>query len=115
MAPLAIATVRALTLPRITAVADFQLILNDQAAGDGPGDDGLLRTNLAVPAARGGQIQSAVQFTVAVHLTGNHELPRAADVADEHGIGADEGGRGGAAVEKTAFLLAHALLLSALR
>src|SRR5882724_334126 len=88
-------------------VADLQFILDDQTAQDGAGDDRLLRPNVAVPTAGGGQIQRPVQFTITMDFAGNHELTRAADVADEYRIDADEGGRGRTAVQKSAFLFSH--------
>ena len=72
-----------------------------------PAIDGLLRLDEAVPASRGGQIEGALQIPVAVHLAGNHEMPGAADVADEHGFGADKSRGRRIAFQKPPFLLAH--------
>src|SRR6266404_8033165 len=63
-------------------VAYFQFVLDADASRDLAGDDGLLRLDEAVPASRGGQVESALQIAVAVHFAGHHEMPRAADIAD---------------------------------
>src|SRR5277367_4306014 len=47
-----------------------------------------------------------------MHFAGNHELARAANIADEHRICSDEGGGGRTAVQKPAFFLGHDAFLS---
>src|SRR6202041_2773021 len=64
-------------------IADLQLTLDAEAPQDGAGDDRLLRPDVAVPTARGREIQRPVQLAIAVHFAGYHELAAAADIADE--------------------------------
>ena len=71
-------------------IADLQFVSDVEASRDLAGDDRLLRLNEAVPASRGGQIEPALQITVTMHLAGDHEMPGAADITDEHGFGADK-------------------------
>ena len=56
-------------------VTDLEFVLDRQAALMRPGDDRLLRLDMAMPAAGGRQIQAARQFAIAVHFAGDHELP----------------------------------------
>ena len=93
-------------------IADFELVPDVQSSGDLAGDDGLLRLDEAVPGSRGGEIEAALQFTVAVHFAGNHEMSGAADVADEHGFGADESRSSRVAFQESPFLCAHGHLLT---
>src|ERR1700733_2084170 len=90
-------------------VADFHFISDVETARDLAGDDGLLRLDESVPGSRGGQIEAALQLTVAVHLAGHYEMPCAADVADEHRLGADESRGAPTAFQKSPFLCAHAV------
>src|SRR6266404_6337408 len=88
-------------------IAYFQLVPDGEASRDLAGDDGLLRLDEAVPASRGGQVEAALQIAVAVHFAGNHEMPRAADIADEHRFGADESRSRRVGFEESPFLIAH--------
>src|SRR5271163_481575 len=75
-------------------IADFQLILDAEGPHDLARDNRLLRLYVPMPTSGGRQIERAIQFPVAVHFAGYHELTAAADIADEHGGGADKGRRG---------------------
>src|SRR5260370_20183448 len=88
-------------------IAYFQFVPDVETSRNLAGDDGLLRLDEAVPASRGGYIEPALQIAVAVHFAGHHEMPRAADIADEHGFGADKSRSRRVAFEKSPFLLAH--------
>src|SRR4029077_16245224 len=87
--------------------ADFQFVPDAETSRDLAGDDGLLRLDEAVPASRGGQIEAALQIAVAGHFRGNHQMSRAADIADEHRFGADKGRSRRVTFEESPFLLAH--------
>src|SRR5579863_9323171 len=93
-------------------VADFQFVPDVETSRDLAGDDGLLRLDESVPGSRRGQIEAALQLTVAMHLAGHHEMPGAADVADEHRLGADESGGAPTAFQKSSFRFAHGRSLS---
>src|ERR1700722_10731727 len=93
-------------------IADLQLILDGQAPQNSARDDRLMRPNVAVPTAGDRQIQRPFQLAIAVHFAGNHELARAADIADEHRARADESRSSRVTVQKSAFFLAHGHLLS---
>src|SRR6202789_1787463 len=92
-------------------VADLQFVPDTQASGDLAGDDRLLRLDVPVPASRDGEIEAALQIAVAVHFAGNHEMPGAANIADDHAFGADESRSGRIAFEESPFLFAHGGLL----
>src|ERR1022692_2274923 len=99
-------------------VADFQCALNLEPADDFACDDRLPGPNIAVPAAGYRQIQAPVQFAVAVNLAGNHELTGAADIADDDGLDANEGGSHRSALEEAALeeaVLEEAVLEEAVR
>src|ERR1700693_4193441 len=93
-------------------VADFQFVPDTEASGDLAGDDCLVGLDEAVPASRGGQIEPALQIAVTVHLAQDHEMPGAADIPYEHGVGADKGRRRRMAFEESTFLFVHRGLLT---
>src|SRR5258708_51650 len=88
-------------------IAYFQFVPDVETSRDLAGDDGLLRLDEAVPASGGGQVEPTLQIAVAVHFAGNHEMPRAADIADEHRFGTDESRSCRVTFEESPFLLAH--------
>src|SRR3984885_5438547 len=93
-------------------VADLQFVPDAKAPGDLAGDDRLLRLDLPVPASRHGEIEAALQIAVAMHFAGNHEMAGAANIADEHGFGADESRSCRIAFEESPFLFAHGGLIT---
>jgi hypothetical protein len=64
-----------------------------------------------VPASRDGQVEGALQIPVAVNLAGNHEMSRAADVADEYGFGTYKSRGCRITFQKAPFLLSHGSFL----
>src|SRR4029077_2413521 len=93
-------------------IADLQLVAHVEASRDFAGDDGLFRLDEAVPGTAGGEIEAAFQLAVAVDFAGNHEVSGAADIADEHGLGADESRGGRTAFQETPLWCTHGGLLS---
>jgi hypothetical protein len=97
IAPRAIATVRAVTRPRITAVYP----ISSRSLSASP------RLNIAVPNAGDCQVETAFDLTVAMHFARDDELTRPAEVADEYRFGADDRRRGGVEVEEPAPGIVH--------
>src|SRR5271156_1878386 len=94
-----------------SGVADLQFVPDAKASGDLAGDDRLLRLDVPMPASRGGEIEAALQIAIAMHFAGNHEMASAANIADDHGFGADESRSCRITFEEPTFLFAHGGLL----
>ena len=105
------AMVRALTLPRMTAVWPIsKLVLHGELADDLARDDRPLRMNVAVPGSAHGQGQIALQRAVAVHFAADHERTGSMDVSDEHRAWTYEGGGGRRIFEKSTLGISHSRL-----